>query len=94
MLSILYSVSCKNGQTDQNAVWHLTRLAQGTVYRRGVDLHRRHLANTAKRSMLGGDAGGRYTVTAEKVSYVIVTPQSTMGYTSVASVFHSRQWCY
>ena len=26
--------------------------------------------------------------------YVIVTPLSTMGYTSVASVSHSRQWCY
>jgi len=26
--------------------------------------------------------------------YVIVTPQSTMEYTSIASVFHSRLWCY
>jgi len=24
----------------------------------------------------------------------MVTPLSTMGYTSIASVFHSRQWCY
>jgi len=26
--------------------------------------------------------------------YVIVTSLSAMGYTSVASVSHSRQWCY
>ena len=32
--------------------------------------------------------------TAAATVYVIVTPLSTMGYTSVASVFNSRQWCY
>jgi len=35
----------------------------------------------------------KYGTTSNTV-HVIVTPLSTMGYTSVGSVSHSRQWCY
>jgi len=54
----------KNGWKDRDGVGEgQTRMGPRNYVLDG-NTHRRHLANTFERSVLGGDAGYRYTITA------------------------------